>query len=113
MIGVGCRARRTDVVSASELAEMGVCERRVLLAHRNGPRRTSAQRSAMRSGSRAHERFHRDGLAAREGASRRRSPTVLASVGQWIVGLCTRIALALLRSLAGRKRRPRDPGEGR
>ena len=108
----GCRARRPDVVSASELAEMGVCERRVLLAHRHGPRRTSAQRRAMRRGLRAHERFHRDGLAAREGAIRRRRPLTFASLGQWLVGLCTRIALAVLRSLAGRRRRAPDPGEG-
>lgn len=108
----GFRARRPDVVSASELAEMGVCERRVLLAHRHGPRRTSAQRRAMRRGLRAHERFHRDGLAANEGASRRRRPTAFASLGRWFVGLCTRIALAVLRSLARRRHRARDPGEG-
>ena len=107
----GRRARRPDVVSASELAEMGVCERRVLLAHRHGPRRTSAQRRAMRRGLRAHERFHRDGLAAREGVSRRR-PTAFAALGRWFVGLCTRIALAVLRGLAGRRHRARDSGEG-
>ena len=107
----GYRARQPDVVSASELAEMGVCERRVLLAHRHGPRRTSAQRMAMRRGLRAHERFHRDGLAAREGASRRRL-TAFASFGRWFVGLCLRIVLAVLRSLAGYGRRARDPGEG-
>lgn len=107
----GFRARRPDVVSASELAEMGVCERRVLLAHRHGPRRTSAQRGAMRRGLHAHERFHRDGLAAKEFAGRRR-PTTFASFGRWFVGLCTRLALAVMRSLAGRRRRARDPGEG-
>ena len=100
-----------DVVSASELAEMGVCERRVLLAHRHGTRRTSAQRRAMRRGLRAHERFHRDGLAAKEGASRRRRPT-FASFGRWFVGLCTRIALAVLCGLVGRRHRAREPGEG-
>ena len=107
----GFRARRPDIVSASELAEMGVCERRVLLAHRHGPRQTSTQRRAMRRGLRAHERFHRDGLAASEGESRRR-PTAFALFGRWFVGLCTRIALAVLRSLAGRRNRARDPGDG-
>lgn len=107
----GRRARRPDVVSASELAEMGVCERRVLLAHHHSARRTSAQRRVMRRGLREHERFHRDGLAAREGASRRR-PTAFASFGRWLVGLCTRLALAVLRSLAGRRHPARDPGEG-
>ena len=104
--------RPRDAVSASELAEMGVCERRVLLAHRRGPRWTSAQRRAMRRGLRAHERFHRDGLAAKEGANRQRRSTVFASFGRWFVGLCTRIALAVLCGLAGRSHRARDPGEG-
>lgn len=109
----GFRARRPDVVSASELAEMGVCERRVLLAHHHGLRQTSAQRRAMRRGLRAHERFHRDGLAAKEGGSRRRRPIAFASSSRWFVGVCLRIALAVLRSLAGYGRRARDPGEGR
>ncbi len=104
--------RPRDGVSASELAEMGVCERRVLLAHRHGSRRTSVQRRAMQRGLRAHERFHRDGLAATEGASRRRRPTAFASLGRWLVDLCLRIALAVLRLLAGRRHRARDPGEG-
>ena len=107
-----CRARRPDAVSASELAEMGVCERRVLLAHRHGLRRTSAQRRAMQRGLRAHARFHRDGLAAREGESRRHRPIAFASLGRWFVELCTHIALAVLRLLAGRRRRALDPGEG-
>jgi predicted RecB family nuclease len=98
----GCRARRPDVVSASDLAEMGVCERRVLLEHRHGLRRTSAQETAMRRGLRAHERFHRDGVAAGRVASYRRRPTAFASFGRRFVGLCKRIALAVLRSLGGR-----------
>lgn len=108
----GRRARRPDVVSASELAEMGVCERRVLLAHRHGPRRTSTQRRAMQRGLRAHERFHHDGLAAMEAASRRHGPTAFASLSRWFVALCARIALDALRFLAGRRHRARDPGEG-
>lgn len=104
--------RPLDAVSASELAEMGVCERRVLLAHRHGPRRTLAQRRALRRGLRAHKRFHRDGLAANEGATHRCCPTAFASVGRWFVGLCTRIALAVLCALAGRRHRSPDLGEG-
>lgn len=107
----GFRARRPDVVSASELAEMGVCERRVLLAHHHGPRWTSTQRRAMRRGLRAHERFHRDGLAVREGESRRRR-TAFVLVGRWFVWLCRRLALAVLRSLAGRRCETRDLEEG-
>ncbi len=49
------------VVSASELAQMGVCERLVVLEHRCGRRRTIAQRQAIRRGLSAHRRFYREG----------------------------------------------------
>lgn len=52
----------TKAVSASELAQMGVCERLVVFEHRNGTRRTASQRGAVRRGLRAHDRFFREGL---------------------------------------------------
>ena len=103
--------RPQDAVSASELAEMGVCERRVLLAQRHGRWRTMAQRSAMRRGLDAHERFHRDGLATREAAGRRRrwiSPTLW---GRWVLDICSRLAWTLSTLLVGTADRPRPPGE--
>ena len=48
-------------VSASELAQMGVCESLVVFEHTLGRRRTSAQRQAIRRGVSAHRRFYRDG----------------------------------------------------
>lgn len=50
----------TDLrVSASELAQMGVCERIVVFEHLYGRRRTSAQRQAIQRGLQAHQRFYR------------------------------------------------------
>ncbi len=44
-------------LGASELAQMAVCERRVLLEHRHGKRLTAEQRRAMREGQGVHRRF--------------------------------------------------------
>lgn len=49
-------------VSASELAQMGVCERLVLFEHQCGKCSTARQRAAMRRGLMEHRRFYRDGL---------------------------------------------------
>lgn len=48
-------------VSASELAQMGVCERLVVFEQRYGARRTPAQRQAIWRGQHAHRRFYRNG----------------------------------------------------
>jgi len=50
-----------DRVSASELAQMGVCERRVKFEHDRCRRRTPGQLQAMERGLRAHEEFYREG----------------------------------------------------
>lgn len=102
-----------DAVSASELAEMGVCERRVLLAQRHGTWHTTAQEKAMRRGLRAHERFHRDGLAVREAVQRRGRWISLTSWGRCLVGLCSRLAWTLTKLFGGGADRPRHPGGGR
>ena len=47
-------------VSASDLAQMGVCERLVKFERHCGRRRTSDQLQAMDRGCRAHERFYLD-----------------------------------------------------
>lgn len=68
MTGGKRRAPKVDRVSASELAQMGVCERRVKFEHDRGRRRTPEQLQAMKRGRRAHETFYRDGQdAARTG----------------------------------------------
>ncbi len=54
------RKRRGASVSASELAQMGVCERLVVFEHRYGKRRTVEQQHAIKRGLLAHERFYRE-----------------------------------------------------
>ena len=53
-----------DEVSATELAEMGFCEKRVQLAHIYGEQATPEQRKAMARGQGAHKRYLEEGLAA-------------------------------------------------
>jgi hypothetical protein len=58
------RTRNERPVSAKELAEMGFCEKRVLLAHLHGQQLTAEQRRSVERGRLAHERYYREGLAA-------------------------------------------------
>lgn len=53
-----------DDVSATEMAEMGFCEKRVQLAHMYGEQTTPEQRKAMTRGQAAHQRYLKEGLAA-------------------------------------------------
>jgi hypothetical protein len=55
--------RSQRVVSATELAEMGLCEMRVVLNHRHGRRTTPAQREAMARGTAAHAAYLAQGKA--------------------------------------------------
>jgi len=55
--------RRGDV-SATELAEMGFCEKRVQLAHLHGRQVTAEQRKAMARGQAAHQRYFDEGMAS-------------------------------------------------
>jgi hypothetical protein len=56
------RRKKSKTVSASELAQMGVCERLVVFEHHFGKRSTAAQRAALRRGLAEHQRFYREGL---------------------------------------------------
>lgn len=60
-------------VSAKELAEMGFCEKRVLLSHLHGQRLTPEQKRSAKRGRLAHDRYYREGLAVASaaGADRR------------------------------------------
>lgn len=61
------RSRRSDngrMVSASDLAQMGRCERLVVFEHLHGSRRTAWQRQARARGLVEHEQFYREGLAS-------------------------------------------------
>lgn len=62
----GRRSRTERAVSATQLAEMGYCEKRMLLAHRLGERTTLAQRQGRARGNEAHLRYFAQGAAARD-----------------------------------------------
>lgn len=64
MKAAGKRRRRSASVIASELAQMGVCERLVVFEHRYGKRSSTEQRAAITRGLRAHEQFYREGRTA-------------------------------------------------
>lgn len=63
----GKPARRNDTVSASELAQMGVCERLVRYEARYGKRMSANQRKAIERGRREHDQFFRDAAIATPG----------------------------------------------
>lgn len=71
---MGKRSRWSEsrrMVSASDLAQMGRCERLVMFEHRHGSRRTARQQRARERGVVEHERFYREGLVASAQAARR------------------------------------------
>lgn len=71
---MGKRSRRSvngRMVSASDLAQMGRCERLVVFEHLHGRRRTARQQRARERGVVEHERFYREGLAASAQATRK------------------------------------------
>lgn len=51
-----------NAVGASELAQMGVCERLVVFEHHFGKRRSQRQRAAIKRGRIAHGQFYMDGM---------------------------------------------------
>ncbi len=69
------RCRQGGAVGASELAQMGRCERLVVLESLHGPRRSTYQEEARRRGIVAHVHFERRGRRATApvGGSTRRS----------------------------------------
>ena len=71
---MGKRSRRPvsgRMVSASDLAQMGRCERLVVFEHLHGSRRTAGQQQARARGLVEHEHFYREGLAASAQAARK------------------------------------------
>lgn len=65
----GSRLRRggRSGISASELAQMGVCEQLMLFEHSYGQHRSAQQRADMMRGGCEHRRFFLEGLAGRRG----------------------------------------------
>jgi hypothetical protein len=60
---MGRRRKAKDAVSASALAQMGVCERLVVFEHAEGKRPTPEQRAALRRGLLAHRQFALEGAS--------------------------------------------------
>lgn len=85
MARVKKHGRRKASVSASELAQMGVCERLVVFEHRYGKRRTVEQQQAIKRGRRAHGRFYRE--QHRDSARPGRCLVAFTEFGRWFV-LC-------------------------
>lgn len=97
MVAPKDKGSRSAVISATALAQMAVCERRVLLEHVHGRRHTQAQRSAMGRGVHAHERFHREGLmAGRAGCAHLGAPFWWL---RQLLNFCMRTVLVLGRRL--------------
>ena len=71
---MGKRSRRPvsgRMVSASDLAQMGRCERLVVFEHLHGSLRTAGQQRARARGLVEQEHFYREGLAASAQAARK------------------------------------------
>jgi len=68
-----------QAVSASELAQMGRCERLVVFEHVHGRRRTNNQQRDRKRGLLAHEQFEREGLDAMSAAAQRRGRCFIAT----------------------------------
>ena len=62
---------KSATVSASELAQMGVCERLVVFEHRFGKRFTPEQEQAVRRGLNSHRRFYQEAGRANPQLKRR------------------------------------------
>jgi len=58
------KTKQSKAVSASELSQMGVCERLVMFEHLYGKQHSPAQRKAIKRGLVEHERFYQEGVHA-------------------------------------------------
>ena len=85
MVSVKKHGRRKASVNASELAQMGVCERLVVFEHRCGKRLTVEQQQAIKRGLQAHKRFYRE--RHRDSARLGRYFVAFMEFGRWLV-LC-------------------------
>lgn len=67
---MGRKHKSSPAVSASALAQMGVCERRMVFEYLEGRRLTEAQKAALRRGVRAHRRFAAEDRSRPESSGR-------------------------------------------
>lgn len=116
---------RRELVSASDLAQLGYCERVVHLDWQYGARRSHAQVMAQDRGNQAHEQFYRDSLKVAR-ASQAKGKCFVATlalgecpqthalrafrdlylrrstVGRWCIGVYYRLSPALCRAVETR-----------
>lgn len=64
------RRNKPKVVSATELAQMGICERRIVFERRHGKRINVLHRTALSRGSIEHRQFYVDGIRLSEKPAR-------------------------------------------
>lgn len=74
------RQRSGRAVSASKLAEMGFCERWVVLERRHGRPRVARLEAARARGTEAHARFERQGRLALQAGQRRKGRCFVATM---------------------------------
>lgn len=79
--------------TASQLAEMGFCERKLLLKHRHGPRTSPYRLRAQKAGTGEHQRFllsaFRENATVKSSLHPRHSqrPRTPQSQLQWLLGI--------------------------
>ena len=74
------RRKKPKAVSATELAQMGICERRIVFARRHGKRISVLHRTALSRGSIQHRQFYMDGIRLSEKPARCYVP----ELGNWL-----------------------------
>ncbi len=93
--------KKSRLVSASELAQMGVCERLMVFEHRHGKRSTMSQHASIQRGLKEHGRFYRDAVPLSEKKGRCYIATLMFGPGA---------ETATLRRLRDRVLRPHATG---
>lgn len=128
---VAAKTRKKTMVSASELSQMGACERLVLFEAKYGKRMSRCQQEAIERGRKEHAKFFRDGVRSRADAEtslsapwcfcaslawgpeapetdllRRFRDRILrrSAAGRCLIRLYYRTALGLCRRLEGRRK---------
>ena len=100
---MGKRSHRSvngRMVSASNLAQMGRCERLVVFEHLHGSRRTARQQRARERGVEEHELFYMEGMAVSAQATRKGCCFIATCVFSeaWQTQVLRRLRDAALRS---------------
>lgn len=72
----------SEWTTASQLAEMGFCERKVLLKHIHGTRESPARQAAQRAGSEEHHHFLRAAFREQPTVSSSLRPPILCGLGR-------------------------------